>query len=282
MRETKGRIDQSGKQIGKNDSTPYFAQGQRLKKARKDAGKSQAEISKDLSINERWLRELESGRKMPTHDLQIKIFQTLSYDPYGNVGIIGAAYIERIESSGSPGEQDKDSTNSPKTMEVEAAQGTTSDEEAIPILEPAVSSKNPLAIMCLNCGDNEHVEREKCRCGAYLRGQVQNQYSEWEVTEQPLIRDEIKRLGRRSDVFWVLLIVSYLGFLGLSRWQVTQEFMVTHFKITYGLTLIVVAGSGSIYFAMMRKKARLAKKEKNLNFDDFLKSSHFKTLRRWD
>jgi hypothetical protein len=57
-------------------------------------------------------------------------------------------------------------------------------------LEPKETTKRPdpsrpksingNALVCAACGEAEYLTREYCRCGHYLRGQLQDEYSAWE------------------------------------------------------------------------------------------------------
>lgn len=83
------------------------------------------------------------------------------------------------------------------------------------------------AISCASCGQAEYLTRDYCRCGHYLRGQLEDEFLAWEVriaeeheqlaeTISPKLR-RLRYLNLLSTPFMVLPLI-YLAFVpqGLS------------------------------------------------------------------
>ena len=60
--------------------------------------------------------------------------------------------------------------------------GLTPSQKAIESDHTRPNSKYPNAILCRNCTQVEYLTRDYCRCGHYLRGQLEDEYLAWEET----------------------------------------------------------------------------------------------------
>lgn len=65
------------------------------------------------------------------------------------------------------------------------------------------------AIRCASCGQAEYLTRDYCRCGHYLRGQLEDEFLAWEGQ----IAEEHNRLAETLDL--KLKKVRYFSLLGL-------------------------------------------------------------------
>jgi len=266
----------------KNESTPYADGGKRLRGARKVAGLSQADLAQKLSLSVRWVREIEKGRKRAGHDIQVAIFELLDTDVYGDLSDlaknISTDMVSSVDSSIPEQAQPAVAADVP---ELSAPSIKSENFNFKP--EAPVSPNNPFVLMCRECGQNEYVRREYCRCGSYLAGPVQDHVSDWET----IALAELKK-----RVIWLNLFVCFglpVVFLPLAIIMLSLtifaggplESYVLHYLPEFAPGIPAMACV--VLVAMMgldRKRARLENMRKNLSFEHFLQSDYFKALRR--
>lgn len=88
------------------------------------------------------------------------------------------------------------------------------------------------AITCASCGQAEYLTRDYCRCGHYLRGQLEDEFLAWECQ----IAEEHKRLAETLEP--ELKKVRFFNLLGLPFVAVPLLF-VAIFSESFALTTLV-------------------------------------------
>ncbi|MEO9824210.1 MAG: hypothetical protein ABJF50_07320 [Paracoccaceae bacterium] len=155
-----------------------------------------------------------------------------------------------------------------------------SDEVAKPTKTP-ISPTNPRVVMCLNCGDNQHLDEPSCEnCRANLYGQVNNQYFDWAAMETPRTTTLINRTKWQSLGLLGGSAVPLIVFLVGLILEETQQFAIKYSSFFSPAVMVALVVVMAISMALDRKAKRYEKYLKDLNFSDFLRSEHFKTLSR--
>lgn len=93
--------------------------------------------------------------------------------------------------------------------------------EEVPVRRDPTRPKTPgiNAIECSSCGQAEYLTREYCRCGHYLRGQLEDEFLAWERQ----IKEEHERLAEKLGL--KVSRLRYLYLLGLPFVAVPMLFL---------------------------------------------------------
>ncbi|WP_176249804.1 hypothetical protein [Sulfitobacter sp. HGT1] len=143
---------------------------------------------------------------------------------------------------------------------------------------PIASNIN--AMSCDECGDVEYLTRDFCRCGHYLRGQLEDEYIEWEKEIQADHIELSDSVSRKLKPVRYIVLVSILflvvPLLYLSLWP-------EHFTLKSFLWLIpgVVIGGGSAFVEKhMDKPVQESEKFlQNHTFETFIEQRFFRQLK---
>ncbi|NBB80966.1 MAG: hypothetical protein GVY36_16225 [Verrucomicrobia bacterium] len=87
------------------------------------------------------------------------------------------------------------------------------DRSETPIRCDATRPKAPgvNAIRCARCGQAEYLSRDYCRCGHYLRGQLEDEYLSWlESKEEVVEKLALETEKRNKQVRWLFCIATAL------------------------------------------------------------------------
>nr|WP_323778385.1 hypothetical protein [Amylibacter sp.] len=145
---------------------------------------------------------------------------------------------------------------------------TTSDKT-----RPCADGKN--AITCAGCCTVEYLTRDHCRCGHYLRGQLEDEYFAWEQkirAKHAELSDEVERSTKPLRVFYLLAIPFILvPCVRLIFWA--DAFNLSTFL--WWTPAMLLAGAGVFaetqIFSPFRKNARFVE---NFTFETFVEQRH--------
>lgn len=266
-----------------DESEHLVSAGRKLVVARKAAKLTQEQLAKELRLSSRAIRSLEKGERKARHETQAKIHRVLGIDLYGT---LDEFYDEILGTGSDPRER----PSSPPERPANPPSPREGAEAFKPIPERVSKSEhpancrpspnNPFVVMCRECGENEYVSRPFCRCSAPLTDQVQDQFSDWVAVEDTRVANRVRWMGRTSAKLLIAVFLLFAAYIAAASWWRTSQHVLEKFEIFYFPVLLGLVGLLATYAELERRKERLEKYKRNLSFDDFLRSAHFRTLRR--
>lgn len=103
------------------------------------------------------------------------------------------------------------------------------------------------AIDCAECGEVEYLTRDYCRCGHYIRGQLEDEYIAWENRMHLEHTELSEAIGRKMKPLRYLVAVSTLFLIGPLLYL---TFWPDSFTLSTFIWMIpcLVAGGGAAFF----------------------------------
>jgi hypothetical protein len=171
----------------------------------------------------------------------------------------------------------------PRKVSVSAKLDKFLDEHCLATVDdlPKPKKSRPIAgninaIDCAECGEVEYLTRDYCRCGHYIRGQLEDEYIEWEQRLHFENTELSKAIARKMRPLRYLVAVSMLFLIGpllyLTFWP--DSFTL---KTLFWMIPSLVAGGGAAFIEKRLDQA-LQKSAYFLNtytFDAFIEQRFF-------
>lgn len=85
-----------------------------------------------------------------------------------------------------------------KTYLEEQGLGSETRLESIP--EQGPRRDQPNSIICRKCGESEYRSKKWCACGAYLQGQIEDEYYEWRRSWEKFLNQKSVEAANRSRI----------------------------------------------------------------------------------
>lgn len=133
------------------------------------------------------------------------------------------------------------------------------------------SEDNECTIVCRACGEREHIERDFCRCGAFLLGQLRDEHACWARHE----KHRLSRLEARDKVlvnvsYWAAVLpgLTVLAVLSLDSSGRVPMDVIEAGTCLSTISLIMFLALRSFFERRRRSTSRMLA---NLDFVDFLR-----------
>lgn len=150
-----------------------------------------------------------------------------------------------------------------------AGLATSNNKKQSDVTRPRPGSMN--ALTCADCGQIEYLTREYCRCGHYLRGQLEDEYLAWEQEIHALhsdLEEEVELKLKPLRMFYLLAIPFMLvPALNVLLWS-NSFALIT---LLWWLPAVLIAGAG--LFAeghLIRPLKESARFIKSYTFETFI------------
>lgn len=109
---------------------------------------------------------------------------------------------------------------------------------------PRPAADQPNAVACRECGQLEYRSREYCRCSAFLRGQIQDEYLEWRAVNEAHLKDLSAKASRKANITCLVMILPIAIVLGAYSLGLTESLLLGMPPFMY---LVLFA----VYFGLM-------------------------------
>jgi hypothetical protein len=134
--------------------------------------------------------------------------------------------------------------------------------------EPLLKPDNPNSVHCTACGRLEYMQREYCRCGAFLRGQLEDQLLEYEISRRRKLLARVRGASQQSFCLYSLGVTSAIMFfiVPLLAYQFGREPLRLYAPITFAVAM----GGLALGYQLERKARKLKNMAQATTLNEFL------------
>ncbi|MEN8893654.1 hypothetical protein [Planktotalea arctica] len=138
------------------------------------------------------------------------------------------------------------------------------------------NAHNVNAMQCAACNQSEYLSRDYCRCGHYLRGQLEDEYLTWEKGLQANHKSMLEVIERKMKPMRYL-IATTIPFMLVPLAQLT--FWPDNFSIgsfLYWAPAMMVAGASAVIERFLKRPLVLSTfRLENYTFQSFLEERRY-------